>query len=371
MKRLIALMIVPLAPAALVAQQALRSPSVPSPTSDSLTVAATTASRPLASHALIAGTSVTTTAHPAPLAPLAPLAPGRRRRRGSMVGYIGDSEIQSKIQVRGDLGYHIDAPDRAEFFYGKCGCYRDLQGNPAYDPDAPGPGPGIVEDMNFKQLHVQGEYAFTQRLSAFAVVPFRSVQPQSFVGGAAGFGNESGIGDVQAGVKFALLRDAMNSVTLQLQGYFPTGDAARGLGTNHASVEPAVLLHRLATDRLSIEGQLGAWHPIGGSAGVPTTSSDKFAGDVLYYGIGPSYELYRSDNDITFAPVVELVGWRVLSGRQTGGTGDPTGTNIVNLKLGARIGWSEEDSFYIGYGRALTSASWYDSILRLEYRWSR
>ena len=70
-----------------------------------------------------------------------PLAPVRRRRRGSMVGYINDSEIGSKIQVRGDLGYHIDAPDRAEFFYAKCGCYRDLQGNPAYDPDAPGPGP--------------------------------------------------------------------------------------------------------------------------------------------------------------------------------------------------------------------------------------
>ena len=38
------------------------------------------------------------------------------------------------------------------------------------------------------------------------------------------------------------------------------------------------------------------------------------------------------------APVVELVGWRVLSGFQTvAATVDAGGTNIVNLKFGARL----------------------------------
>jgi hypothetical protein len=288
-----------------------------------------------------------------------------------MVGYISDSDIGSKVRFRADAGFHIDAPDRAEFFYAKCGCYRDLRNTTAYDSLAPGPGPGNVTDMNFKQVYIHGEYALGERFSAFAVLPFRWVQPQSFAAAPAGsFENQGGIGDVQAGVKFALLNSAANTVTLQVQGYFPTGEARKGLGTDHASVEPSLLLHYGMSDRFAIEGQLGDWHPIGGAAGVPISSSDKFAGDVLFYGIGPSYELYRSANeDWTFTPVIELVGWRVLSGFQTGGAGgDASGTNIVNAKIGARVGWRDEASLYVGYGRALTDASWYDNILRVEYR---
>ena len=286
-----------------------------------------------------------------------------------MVGYIADSDIVSRVRFRADAGFQIEAPDRAEFFYAKCGCYRDLQGDPAYDPDAPGPGPGIVTDMNFKQVYAHGELALTDRFSAFVMLPFRWIQPQAFAAAPAGsFENRGGIGDLQAGAKFALVNSPSSTVTVQVQGYFPTGDARKGLGTDHASVEPSLLLHQRVTDRLSVEGQVGDWHPIGGSAGVPVTSSDKFAGDVLFYGIGPSYELYRSYNeDWTITPVVELVGWRVLNGFATG-DGDASGTNIVNLKGGARIGWRDEASLYIGYGRALTEATWYDNILRVEYR---
>lgn len=286
-----------------------------------------------------------------------------------MVGYIADADVSSKLRLRFDAGYHIDTPDRAEFFYAKCGCYRNLVGA-ARDPDAPGPGPGSVTDMNYKQVYVHGEYQLTDRFSAFAVLPARWIQPQSFAPDPPGsFGNQGGIGDVQAGVKLALLRTPSNTVTLQLQGYFPTGEASRGLGTDHVSVEPALLLHHRVSERLAVEGQIGDWHPIGGSAGVPTSSSDKFAGDVLFYGIGPSYELYRGGN-VSFTPVVELIGWRVLKGFQTGATGDASGTNIVNVKVGARVAWSDESSVYIGYGRALTTASWYDRIVRVEYRWS-
>lgn len=56
-----------------------------------------------------------------------PRVPAERpRRRPSMVGYITDAGIQSQVRVRFDAGTEIDSPDRAEFFYPKCGCYRDL-----------------------------------------------------------------------------------------------------------------------------------------------------------------------------------------------------------------------------------------------------
>jgi hypothetical protein len=45
------------------------------------------------------------------------------------------------------------------------------------------------------------------------------------------------------------------------------------------------------------------------------------------------------------------------------------GSNIVNLKGGARTSIGKNQSFYVGYGHALTTANiWYKQILRIEYR---
>jgi len=90
---------------------------------------------------------------------------------------------------------------------------------------------------------------------------------------------------------------------------------------------------------------------------------------VIYYGIGPSYEVYRSST-VRVAPVVELVGWHVLGGFQTSAGSDSPlgGWDIVNLKFGARVLFNDRGSIYVGYGHALTTDSWYKNILRLEYR---
>jgi hypothetical protein len=288
------------------------------------------------------------------------------RRRGSMVGYIDDPVVSSKIRVRFDAGLHNSTPDRAEFFYAKCGCYRDLgPADPFFDPEAAGPGPGIVSDLNFQQLYVQGEYAARDRVSVFAELPVRWLQPQT----VNTFSNQSGVGDLRAGVKLALADTAEQMLTAQVRTFLPTGDSRRGLGTDHASIEPAILYYQQLSDRAAIESQVSVWLPFGGSNGLPTSVSDKFAGNVLSYGIGPSFDVYQSGT-IRVAPVVELVGWHVLSGFQTNSTPDAGGTNIVNLKLGARASWGRGGSIYGGYGHALTDEDWYDDIFRLEYRFS-
>jgi outer membrane autotransporter protein len=74
--------------------------------------------------------------------------------------------------------------------------------------------------------------------------------------------------------------------------------------------------------------------------------------------------------------VIELVGWTVLGGLETNGKFFPApvvsadGTNIVNLKLGARTSIGRHHSFYLGYGQALTHEVWYKHIVRLEYRYT-
>lgn len=305
------------------------------------------------------------------------------RRRPSMVGYVEDSTIGTQFRLRFDSGFHIQNHDRAEFFYGKCGCYKSLlpTNHPFYDPNAPGPTGGIATDLNFQQLYILGEYGMmANRGSLFVELPVRWVKPQAGGFAAGSFGDTKGISDLRLGVKFGLMATNSGNATVLVRVSAPTGDAAKGLGTNHTSIEPALLVSR-AFDKVGVEAEFGGVFPTDGSAGLPTAGSDKFSGRVLYYGVGPSFDLYSS-NSVRFAPVIELVGWRVLSGFQTGnpspGISGPNtafadaskvSANIVNLKIGARVTMMrDKSSIYFGYGKHLTDASWYDDIFRVEYR---
>jgi hypothetical protein len=298
----------------------------------------------------------------------------------SMVGYIDNAIVGTEVRIRFDAAFNDEFPDRAEFVYGKCGCYATLipPGNAAYDPKAPGPKPGIPNNVNFQVLSFMAEYAPTRRFSVLAELPIRWLQPSGVVaptGATQAFPNGAGISDITLGLKYAVLVTSHSYLTAQLTTYFPSGNALHGLGTNHYSLEPALLYHGRVSDRFAVEGEIGGWLPIGGSAGNPTAGSQGFAGNNFFYGVGPSYKLIDGDK-FRLAPVIELIGWSVTGGQQTeiSSTGGPTfgagGTNIVNIKIGARMAFRDHNTVYVGYGRALTSADWYNDILRVEYRYS-
>ncbi|HEX6463909.1 MAG TPA: transporter [Vicinamibacterales bacterium] len=293
------------------------------------------------------------------------------KRRGSVVGYIEDASVGKQFRIRFDSGRDMTSPDRAEFFYAKCGCYRSMTGQPAFDPNAPGPGPGVVAGLNYQQLNLLSEYSVGRHASVFVELPFRWIKPTDFLPGTGSFSNQSGLGDITVGTKVALSSTNSHDITVMVRGSIPTGDSTKGLGTDHGSIEPALLVRQTLGGRAQIEGMFGEWHPTGSSQG-PLPGNGNFAGDILYYGIGPSIDIVQTRN-VHIAPVVELVGWHVLSGYDTstffaGGTGDASGLNIVNLKIGGRLSMVNGGSIYVGYGFALTSNQWYDHILRLEYR---
>jgi hypothetical protein len=302
---------------------------------------------------------------------------------GSMVGYIDNAIVESEIRVRFDAAFNDEFPDRAEFFYAKCGCYRALpSGNPARDPNAPGPPPGsamsaIPKDLNFQQLYIDGEFAPIRRFSMFTEIPVRWIQAQGIAASINNgtFPNQGGLSDIMAGFKFAAIASERTYLTFQVRSYFPSGDASKGLGTNHYSVEPGVLYYQSFSDRLTLEAQVRDWHPIGGSAGVSSAIGvappGGFAGDVFMYGVGPSYVAYNGEH-VQFTPVIELFGWSVLGGYETepGHAPSAGGINIVNIKIGARTSFGAHSSIYVGYGRPLTSADWYNDIVRIEYRYA-
>lgn len=307
---------------------------------------------------------------PKPTKPSKPSGPEIPRPpiQESMVGYITDAVVGSQIRIRADAGFGNNRPDRAEFFYAQCGCNG---------PPAPGPGlkglHGLVTNLNFQVLSTYGEFAPTRRFSLFAEVPLRWFQVYHVVKPPPNFMDSSGPTDVQAGFKGAMLASDSHYLTFQFQAYFPTGHAFNALGTNHYSVEPALLYFQRFNNRLSLEAEFGDWHPIDGSLYFNKSQNkfQEFAGDVLFYGVGPSYKAYRSEH-VTFAPVIEVVGWRVLGGLETNGSipgvVSVTGTNIVNVKAGARTTIGNNHSFYIGFGQAVTQERWYRHFVRFEYR---
>jgi hypothetical protein len=289
--------------------------------------------------------------------------------QASMVGYIDDAIVGSQARVRFDAAFGDTQPDLAEFFQAQAG----------YDGGtAAGPKPGLATRLNFQQLYMRGEYAPKKFLSFILELPLRAVQPVAFAPGTVpngGYKDQAGPSDISAGFKLAALASESHYVTFQLVSTFPTGDSTKGLGTDHYALAPALLYYQKLTDRLSLESQLSDSHPIGGD-------TPGFAGDVLEYGVGPSYVAYTSDK-IRIAPVLELVGWRIFGGHWTNPALIPSGQmppipsnefdtaegNIVNLKAGFRTSIGTNASIYAGYGHSLTSENrWYEQILRLEYR---
>jgi hypothetical protein len=267
--------------------------------------------------------------------------------RDSNVGYIDPAIPGNVFRFRVDAANDDDVPSRAEFFYAKSG--------PA-GPGLPRPEPRV----NYQDLSSYLEVQAANGLSLFVEAPYRFLQPE--VNPKA-----DGFSDMNTGFKYAFVSGPDLVATFQLRTYVPTGDARRGLGNDHVSLEPAFLLFAPLTERLRFEGELRDWVPVGGT---------DFAGNVLRYAVGFDYEAVRTET-CRLSPVVELVGWTVLGGKEsivfpTGAVDveDAAGDTIVNVKLGARLHFGQRSDVYAGYGRPLTGDVWYKDTVRVEYRLS-
>src|SRR5918994_1237662 len=134
---------------------------------------------------------------------------------------------------RGDLAYRNNRPDRAEFFYAKCGCFQT--------PDSHGP-PLPETSVDYQEVTPYFEYAFAPRMSAFLSVPVRFLNPDVNR-------NTEGLSDVSFGFKYALVYCPDRVVTFQLRAIAPSGDTFDGLGTGNWWLEPGLLFLRQVSPR--------------------------------------------------------------------------------------------------------------------------
>jgi hypothetical protein len=305
-------------------------------------------------------------------------------------GYLDSAIIRSRFRIRYDAAYENNNPDRAEFIYAKCGCFnnpalafsedpriRALYDRRALGPSHPNSRPGAAgggeSRVDFQEVVPYLEYAPVPWFSGFIEMPARFINPQLNA-------NAYGWSDLNLGFKYAFIANPNQYLTFQFRTYVPTGGSERGLGTNHASLEPGLLYFQRLGDRLLLSAELRDW--------IPVHATD-FGGNVLRYGIGLAYNVVETSN-VRVAPVAEFVGWSILSGKQTTVTGpesdfpnnfiiESATDTIVNAKFGVRIGLgdylnpgggsnlNDRHSLYIGYGRSLTGPHWYRNILRAEY----
>jgi hypothetical protein len=263
---------------------------------------------------------------------------------GSPVGYIDNAIPVDMLRFRFDSGYNLTRPNRAEYFYAR-----------------PLPGPGVPKSetgiQDYQDFMFYAEKTFGERLSGFVEVPWRILNPEVNI-------NTSGFSDMYAGLKYAFVSCEDRVASFQFKTYIPTGDARRGLGNHHVTLEPGLLLHEQFTEKLSLDGELRYWIPVGGTS---------FAGSILRYGVGLSYAVFETCS-LRVAPVAEFVGWTVLGGHESFPAGsqllieDSAGDTIVNAKLGVRVNFGKTADLYAGYGRALTGDQWYSDIVRIEFR---
>lgn len=266
---------------------------------------------------------------------------------GSGVGYIDIAPVVTQFRFRYEATYNNEQPARAEFFWAIDGPF--------------GPGPGPETRIDYQDFSPYLEVLLVDGLSVFGELPVRLLEGEIQ-------DNTGGLADLNVGFKYALIQNEDRFATFQLRTYAPSGDTARGLSTDHVSLEPGVLFLCRLSDLLTIEGELKDWIAVGGT--------DEFAGNVLRYGLGGSVLLVNGQEAGygQFLGVTEFVGWTVLEGDSVVTTSptnsivrDAEGDTIVNVKLGIR--WVlDRFSLYTGYGRALTGQSWYDDVLRVEGR---
>ena len=278
--------------------------------------------------------------------------------------YIDNAIITNMFRFRIDTAYNNSLPDRAEFFYGQCGCFG---GN------APGPGsPARLgnaatanANVDYQEFVPYFERAFSSRFSMFAETPFRLINPDVT-------DNTGGLSDINVGIKTAIVSRNRQYLTGQFRVYAPTGDAQRGLGNGHASLEPALLYLSRRNDRLIIQSEFRVWIPLSDS----TFQGRNFAGTILRYGIGGGYDLLNLDTCCQrrrLTGTFETVGWTITSGQgfdaSTNTPFDATGDTIVNVKSGLRYTFGRR-SLAASYGKPITGDRWYSDLIRVEYRYA-
>jgi hypothetical protein len=318
-------------------------------------------------------------------------------------GYIDSAIIRSRIRFRYD-NIQGGNSDRAGFLYGTYLAGSGFRWQPDFEPSngtVNGPTNSVIKEISYQELSTYGELKIADRFSLFADVPLRFNDTVEFPpndsfnqlihlidtpGGLLPNARAVGIGDINAGMRYALIQETNTHVTFQLKTFIPTGDAFHALGTGHASIQPGVLFQK-DYEKFAIFGEAHDWIAISdlklsGHPAFPANGPDLdgrlFNGNVLRLGVGTAYHIVDNGRQ-RLSSIAEFVNWTVLDGLKSdidfagfteGKYADARGDTIVNGKFGVRYNQGPH-SIYVGYGCPFTEQILYSSIIRADYTYNK
>jgi hypothetical protein len=255
---------------------------------------------------------------------------------------------QTQMGFKFDTGFNLMLPDRAEYFWARA--------------DGNGRGPKPIAGrraelgLNYTDAFFYTEAA-TSRVGAFVEMSYRSLDP-TLDPHAANFG------DMRIGTKTMLLDCELLQFGFEFTTYLPVGDAGKGLGTGHVSLEPSLLLGIRVGPDSYIQTQVAEWIPVGG---------DKdYAGAILHYHFSWNNVLYRFNPQVPVIGTLEMNGWTFQHGEFTdpglGPFQPAVDYTYVSAGPGLRLFVCDKIDVGFAVAFALTEQHWASTLYRTELR---
>jgi hypothetical protein len=266
------------------------------------------------------------------------------------------------VKLGADFGWQWTNPDKGELFFARL----NQKGPAAFDsavvpaglPNAGGRR-GLAH-TDYMDAYLYNEAAPTPGFGFFIYMPIRHVDP------IADYPSGSGFGDMVIGTKSVILDCELLLATFQFKTFLPTGDAGRGLGTGHVSLEPSLVSALKLTPRSYLQGQLGIRFPIGGD--------NLFQGSMPYGGLSYNHLLWNCGHDLELIGSLEANIACLTNGQYTDPlTGLPLparslGT-FANAGPGLRLVICNKVDIGVAASFALTEETTVGDLLRAEFRW--
>ncbi len=276
-------------------------------------------------------------------------------------------------RLRWDSAFDIKNPDRAEYILARENTKGIQQIASCRGNGGPGKGiPCALHSIDLEELSLYTEGA-TGRVGVFASIPYREVEVN-----LSPFENpnncpcksQSGFADMTAGTKTLLLDCELMQMSLQLTTFIPIGQASKGFGTAHVSLEPALLFALKLTPTTYLQSEVAYWIPIGGD--------QVYEANVFHTHFSLNHILWCVDRKFQLIGTAELNEWTVFGGGYTTDYGDAAAklyygqsgsTSIVSIGPGIRAVICEKIDVGVGTAFALTGQRWAEETIRAELRW--
>ena len=256
-------------------------------------------------------------------------------------------------------------PDRSEFFWAQDNGKGNGPKPPAQWPKSGSNHPfhpNVVpiqykgeQSVLYNQLYMYQEAA-TARASFFIEYSYRSNDPLLTP-------HTAGFSDLFLGTKSLLLDCELLQLTFQFKTYLPTGNATKGLGTGHVSLEPSLLASLRLAPETYLQGQLAEWIPIGGDPG--------YAGAVVHYHASLNHTVAHITPDSPVIATFEFSGYTFQDGAYTDpilGPVKSSGFTYFNLGPGLRMSICNNIDFGAAAAFPLTDPHWGNPQIRTELR---